>query len=61
MADLIRESISDAAPRPKTPYYTDVSTAVVRTFHPPAAVRPQRTPAAADRLVTGVLHDRVLL
>ena len=61
MADLIRESISDAAPRPKTPYYTDVSTAVVRTFHPPAAVRPQRTPAAADRLVTGVLHDKVLL
>jgi multiple sugar transport system substrate-binding protein len=61
MADLIRESIADAAPRPKTPYYTDVSAAVVRTFHPPAAVRPQRTPAAADRLVTGVLHDKVLL
>ena len=61
MADLIRESIADAAPRPKTPYYTDVSTAVARTFHPPAAVNPRRTPAAADRLVTGVLHDRVLL
>jgi multiple sugar transport system substrate-binding protein len=61
MADLIRESIGDAAPRAKTPYYTDVSTAVVRTFHPPASVRPNRTPAAADRLVTGVLHDKVLL
>lgn len=61
MADLIRESIADAAPRAKTPYYTDVSTAVVRTFHPPASVKPDRTPAAADRLVTGVLHDRVLL
>ncbi|HEV7861616.1 MAG TPA: extracellular solute-binding protein [Acidimicrobiia bacterium] len=61
MADLIRESINDAAPRPKTPYYTDVSAAVARTFHPPAAVRPERTPAAADRLVAGVLHDRVLL
>ena len=61
MADLIRESIADAAPRPKTPYYTDVSAAVARTFHPPAAVRPTRTPAAADRLVVGVLHDRVLL
>jgi multiple sugar transport system substrate-binding protein len=61
MADLIRESIGDAAPRPKTPYYTDVSAAVTRTFHPEAAVKPARTPAAADRLVTGVLHDRVLL
>jgi multiple sugar transport system substrate-binding protein len=61
MADLIRESINDAVPRPKTPYYTDVSAAVVRTFHPPAAVDPARTPAAADRLVTEVLHDRVLL
>ena len=61
MADLIRESIADAAPRPKTPYYTDVSVAVTRTFHPPAAVHPATTPAAADRLITGVLHDRVLL
>jgi multiple sugar transport system substrate-binding protein len=61
MADLIRESIADAAPRPKTPYYTDVSAAVTRTFHPPSAVRPARTPAAADRLIVGVLHDRVLL
>jgi multiple sugar transport system substrate-binding protein len=61
MADLIRESIADAAPRPKSPYYTDVSTAVVRTFHPPSSVKPDRTPAAADRLVTGVLRDRVLL
>ena len=61
MADLIRESIGDAVPRPKTPYYTDVSAAVARTFHPPASVKPTKTPVAADRLVVGVLHDRVLL
>jgi len=43
MADDIRQSIDDAAPRPKTPYYTDVSTAVQRSFHPPASVdRPAR-------------------
>ncbi len=61
MADLVRESIRDAATRPRTPYYADVAAAVVREFHPPAAVRPDRTPAAADRLVSDVLHDRVLL
>jgi multiple sugar transport system substrate-binding protein len=61
MADLIRESINDSAPRPRTPYYTDVSSAVVRTFHPPAGVRPERTPAEAAKLIVDVLHDRVLL
>ncbi len=61
MAELIRESINDSAPRPRTPYYTDVSSAVVRTFHPPAEVRPDRTPAEAAQLIVDVLHDRVLL
>jgi multiple sugar transport system substrate-binding protein len=60
MADLIRESIGAAAPRPKTPYYTDVSTAVVRSFHPPASVSPQ-SPGRAARLIGDVLNDRVLL
>ncbi len=61
MADLIRDSIGAAAPRPKTPYYTDVSSAVVRTFHPPGAVRPERTPKQAAELIVDVLHDQVLL
>jgi multiple sugar transport system substrate-binding protein len=61
MADLIRSSINDSAPRPKTPYYTDVSASVVREFHPPAAVDPNRTPAAAADLIPKVLHDQVLL
>ncbi|HEX9242804.1 MAG TPA: extracellular solute-binding protein [Anaeromyxobacter sp.] len=61
MADLIRASIDEAEPRPRTPYYVDVSAATVRTFHPPASVDPDRTPADAARLVVAVLHDRVLL
>ncbi len=61
MADEIRASINDAAPRPKTPYYTDVSTAVQRSFHPPASVDPARTPERAARLIVDVLRDRVLL
>jgi len=61
MADLVRDAIRAAAPRPQTPYYQDVSAAVVREFHPPDAVDPATTPEAADRLVSNVLHDRVLL
>jgi multiple sugar transport system substrate-binding protein len=60
MADLIRQSIQDSQPRPKTPYYTDVSSAVVRSFHPARAVRGE-TPARAAELIVDVLHDKVLL
>ena len=61
MADLIRESIAEGAPRPQTPYYTDVSAAVTRAFHPPSSVDPGRTPQAAGKLITDVLKDRKLL
>jgi multiple sugar transport system substrate-binding protein len=61
MADLIRDSIDVATPRPRSPYYPDISSAVVREFHPPAGVDPDSTPAAADRLIVNVLHDRQLL
>jgi multiple sugar transport system substrate-binding protein len=61
MADLIRSSINDGAPRPQTPYYTDVSAAVVREFHPPGSVQPTTTPARAAKLIVEVLHDKVLL
>ena len=61
MADDIRQSIDGSAPRPKTPYYTDVSTSVQRSFHPPASVDPARAPAKAGRLIVDVLKDKVLL
>jgi multiple sugar transport system substrate-binding protein len=61
MASLIRTSIDEASPRPRTAYYVDVSAAVQRTFHPPSAVNPDSTPAAADDLIVGVLHDEQLL
>lgn len=61
MADLIRDAIDEGEPRARTPYYDDVSTATVRTFHPPADVSPDLTPAAAARLIVEVLHDRALL
>ncbi|MFN2609063.1 MAG: extracellular solute-binding protein [Acidimicrobiales bacterium] len=61
MADDIRQSIDSSGPRPKTPYYTDVSSAVQRTFHPPASVDPAKAPAEAAKLIKDVLHDKVLL
>lgn len=61
MADLIRDSINTAGPRPRSAYYSDVSTATVREFHPPSGVDPDSTPGNADDLIRNVLQDRQLL
>lgn len=61
MASLIRDSIDDATPRPLTPFYTDVSGAIQRTWHPAGGVSPDSTPAAADDLIVGVLSGERLL
>jgi multiple sugar transport system substrate-binding protein len=61
MADLIRDSIDSAGPRPRSAYYTDVSAATVREFHPPAGVDPDSTPGKADHLIVNVLQDKQLL
>ena len=39
-ADLLRESIEAAAPRPVTPAYSDISLAIQKTYHPPDGVEP---------------------
>jgi len=61
MATLIRDSVNAAAPRPITPYYTDVSAAVQRRWHPPASVNPQTTPRRSAEFVRAVLRDEALL
>jgi multiple sugar transport system substrate-binding protein len=61
MSDLIRESIRDAGARPLTPYYTDVSTSIQRTWHPPSSVSPDSTPNKSADLISNVLQDKVLL
>jgi multiple sugar transport system substrate-binding protein len=61
MADLIRESINDAGPRPVTPYYNDVSTSVQLTWHPSEDVHAPQTPRETSVFMTDVLNgDRLL-
>jgi multiple sugar transport system substrate-binding protein len=60
MADQIRESIDEAAPRPATPYWSDISSALQRAFHSPQSVD-QQTPTQARQLITDVLHGEALL
>ncbi|WP_029291222.1 extracellular solute-binding protein [Cellulomonas sp. HZM] len=61
MADVIRESLQKAAPRPQTPYYNEVSTGLQETWYPPASVNPLTTPRTSTDLITAVLDGRKLL
>jgi len=60
-AGLVRDSIDQAAPRPLTPYYNDLTIAIQRTFHPPGSVNPATTPGKADKLIGQALKGAVLL
>jgi len=50
-ADLLRQSIEQAGPRPVTPAYSDVSLAVQKSFHPENKIDPAKVP--------GELKDRL--
>ena len=61
MADLIRDSIAAAAPRPITPYYGDVSSSIQRVWHPASSVTDPETPEETDSYMSEVLSgDRLL-
>lgn len=61
MADVIRQSLEQAAPRPQTPYYNEVSTGLQQTWHPPSSVTPEVTPKESTDLITAVLRGEQLL
>src|SRR5215203_3871715 len=49
-AQLVKESIEGAGPRPTTPAYQDVSSALQRTLHPPDKIDPEDTESIYDEL-----------
>ncbi|MFC8191750.1 extracellular solute-binding protein [Cellulomonas sp. NPDC057328] len=61
MADVIRESLQNAAPRPQTQFYNEVSTSLQRTWHAPGSVSPDTSPREADELIEAVLSGEALL
>lgn len=61
MAPLIRESLEQAATRPQTPYYSEVSSSIQRVYHPPSSVDPGRTGQRAADLIQAVLRKEELL
>ena len=61
MAPVIRKSLDQAAPRPPTAYYAEISESIQRNYHPTAALDPSTVgPATAD-LIRAVLAKEKLL
>ncbi|MGY1634138.1 extracellular solute-binding protein [Geodermatophilus sp. SYSU D01186] len=60
-APVVRESLQQAAPRPQTPYYNEISFGLQRTYHPPEQVVPGVTGEEATELITAVLAGEQLL
>ena len=60
MADTIRTSLEQAAPRPQTQYYGDLSTALQESFSPPNSVN-SSTPKKAQDFILAVLKGNKLL
>src|SRR3954454_23898859 len=60
-APVIRESLDMAAPRPQTPYYSEVSGGIQREYHPTGGVDPKQTPQQATDLIAAVLRGDQLL
>jgi multiple sugar transport system substrate-binding protein len=60
-APVIRQSLEQAAPRPLTPYYSEVSGGIQREYHPPSSVVPDTTGQEASDLISAVLRGDQLL
>jgi multiple sugar transport system substrate-binding protein len=60
-APVIRDSLEQAAPRPQTAYYNEVSQSLQREYHPPSSVTPGRTGQRAADLIQAVLRKEQLL
>jgi multiple sugar transport system substrate-binding protein len=60
LLDLFQQSLDAAAPRTVSPYWSDISGALLSTWHPSDAVGDQ-TPADSQQFIEDVLQGRRLL
>jgi multiple sugar transport system substrate-binding protein len=61
LLDLYRTSVEEGGPRPKSPFYSQISGAVQSSWHSPTSVTPDSTPQQSADFLTEVLAGRSLL
>jgi multiple sugar transport system substrate-binding protein len=57
---LFQESVDSAAPRPATPYWSDISSSLQSTWHPPSSVTQDTPPKSADFTEQVIKGERLL-
>jgi len=60
LLQLFQDSVNAAAPRTVTPYWSDVSSSIQATWHPPANVDPD-TPQSSETFIEEILKGGKLL
>jgi multiple sugar transport system substrate-binding protein len=61
LLDLYRTSVDQGGPRPKSPFYSQISSAVQSVWHSPTSVNPDSTPQRSAEYLSDVLAGKRLL
>lgn len=61
LLDLYRTSVDEGGPRPKSPFYSQISSAVQSVWHSPTSVNPDSTPQRSADYLADVLAGKKLL
>lgn len=61
MKDVLLEELQNAAPRPRTPAYQNLSTVVAAQLSPPASIDPQRTAASLKQAIQDAIDSKGVL
>lgn len=61
MYEALKEGLTDAGPRPVTPYYGDVTGVIQQSYHPPDTLNPDSTPTETAEFLESVLSNEQLL
>jgi multiple sugar transport system substrate-binding protein len=60
-ADLLRDSINEAGPRPVTPAYNDISRVIYTTIHPTRSIDPEGNAETLEEMVGQAVRSEGLL
>jgi multiple sugar transport system substrate-binding protein len=61
MRDTILDELKDAAPRPLTPAYQNLSTVVAAQLSPPSAIKPQETATTLKKAIQDAIDSKGVL
>ena len=61
MLDVIRDELQNAVPRPKTPFYQNISTIVAAALSPPSGIEPREVAQELERQIQAALESRGVL